>query len=72
MRPIWWLLIAEIMFFIIGVFNIAQGVAYIVYPEYVVSYIVIFAMFFTWYLDRMITWIFITNKVTVDDLLEKK
>jgi hypothetical protein len=72
MRPIWWLLIAEIAMFYIATVNIIQGISFLLLPEYAVSYFIIFAMFVSWFLDKTITWILYTNKVTVDDLLGKQ
>jgi len=72
MRPIYWLLLAEAAFFIIGAINIYQGLAFLFIPEYVVSYFIIFAMFVSWMLNNWVTYIFLINKVTADDLLGNK
>jgi len=72
MPPIIWLLIAEIPFFLIGLANIIQGIILAIDPTYQVSFFLIFAMFVVWFLDKVISYIIVTNNITADDLMGRK
>ena len=68
MKPILWLLLAELCFFFVALINIIHGIFYLLDPTYL-SYVILFCMFVTWSLNKYITYLFIQNNVTVDDLL---
>lgn len=69
MKPVHWLVLAEISFFCIYVSSIFSGLSYLILPEQQVNFFVMFALLLAWYLDKYITFLFIKYKVTAKDLL---
>ena len=69
-RPIWWLLIAELCFFFIAAANIIHGILFMIDPSSV-SFVVLFCMFASWMLNDYVSYLFRKHTVTVDDLLGK-
>lgn len=69
MKPVHWLVLAEISFFCIYLASIFAGISYLILPEQQVNFFVMFALLVAWYLDKYITFLFIKHKVTAKDLL---
>jgi uncharacterized protein involved in cysteine biosynthesis len=69
MKPVYWLLLAEISFFYIYVSSIVAGISYLLIPDATLNLFAIFALIVAWLLNDYITYIFVKNKVTAEDLL---
>jgi hypothetical protein len=69
MKPVYWLLLAEISFFYIYVSSIVAGISYLLFPDAALNLFAIFALIVAWYLNHYITYLFIKYKVTSQDLL---